>query len=219
LRAAFTLIELLVVVAIIAVLAAILLPVFAQAKLAGQATACASNIRQLGVAFSLYEQEYDDTYPLAAYAEGAGFKLWHDMIDPMVKNKDVWLCPCSQVSRFDTSGARTSHFGYNVRYLTNLRLDFSNADGHQAVPASRVQSPAETVLLATAKASKPTSWCGDDGKLLLPPSDPDGDCWGRPDPVVTERVVVQWADTHVSRPRLSGFYDGQNPVDRWFDLD
>lgn len=62
-KRAFTLIELLVVIAIIAILAAILFPVFAQAKEAAKKTGCASNLKQMGVAFALYQADFDDAYP------------------------------------------------------------------------------------------------------------------------------------------------------------
>lgn len=217
-RRAFTLIELLVVTAIIAVLAAILFPVFASAKVAARKAAAISNVRQMGVAVFLYENDYEDTFPLAAYGTMSGFSLWHDLLDPYVKNKDVWLCPGSQVSERDLSGARTSHWGYNVRYLTTFALDFSNANDHVAVTAGAVGSPVETLLLCAARSSVPSSWCGDDGKLLLAPSDPSLDCWGRPDPALSETAPVVWVDGHASALRPERFARGQQPPDRFFDL-
>lgn len=216
-RKAFTLIELLVVIAIIAILAAILFPVFAQAKMAAKATQCVSNIRSMSQAVVLYQNDYDDTFPLAAYGTPAGFVLWHDLVDPYVKNKDIWHCPGSSVSEHDTTGAITSHFGYNVGYITTFLMDFSNANDHIAYPLGAFQKPSETVLFTSAKSSVPNSWCGDDGKLLLPPSWPDGDCWGRPDPVHMDRAAIAWLDTHATRLPLGGFYSGRTPQDEFFD--
>jgi prepilin-type N-terminal cleavage/methylation domain-containing protein len=216
-RRAFTLIELLVVIAIIAILAAILFPVFAQAKSAAKATQCGSNVRNLATAMVLYQSDYDDRFVLGAYGTTAGFVLWHDIIDPYVRNKQVWLCPGSRVAEKESDGSPTSHFGYNLGYLTNFRIDFANANGHTAYSLSDLAEPTETVLMVSAKASVSPSWCGDDGKLLLPPSWPNGDCWGRPDPVTLDRVTIAWADTHINRQPLSRFYTGQAPADRYFD--
>src|SRR5215211_4946412 len=90
----FTLIELLVVIAIIAILAAILFPVFAQAREKARAASCASNVKNLGLAVLLYTQDYDEQLPLAAYARSESeFVTWHDLADPYVRNKAIWLCP------------------------------------------------------------------------------------------------------------------------------
>ena len=81
-RRGFTLIELLVVIAIIAILAAILFPVFAQAREKARAASCLSNARQIGLAFSMYVQDFDEVYPPAvdavsgAWWEAAVHKLW-----------------------------------------------------------------------------------------------------------------------------------------------
>lgn len=217
-KKAFTLIELLVVIAIIAILAAILFPVFSKAKEAAKATQCMSNQRNLGIAMMLYQSDHDDKFSLAAYATNTGFNLWLDILDPYVKNKQVWFCPGSLVSPTDFGGNPTSHFGYNELYLTNIAQDFSNFDGHSAVSATTLGTPAETVVFTSAKASIEGSWCGDDGKHLLPPSFADADCWGRPDAVHSMGVTVFWADGHAKKMRLGQFYDGQTPVDQFFDL-
>jgi prepilin-type N-terminal cleavage/methylation domain-containing protein/prepilin-type processing-associated H-X9-DG protein len=218
-RRAFTLIELLVAIAIIAILAAILFPVFAKAREKARQTSCASNLRNLGAAVLMYAQDYDEQFPLAAYA-GAGFTFftWHDLTDPYSKNTDIWHCPSSQVSKKDQGGKVTTHFGYNVRYLTTIQPDFSNANGHTAVSLAAIQSPAETVLLVDAKASISGSWCGDDGKFLLPPSAADAHCWGRPNPLHSEGSNLLWADSHVKWQKPTAYYTNQTPPDRYFDL-
>jgi prepilin-type N-terminal cleavage/methylation domain-containing protein len=218
-RRAFTLIELLVVIAIIAILAAILFPVFASAKVAAKAAACGSNSRQLGVALEMYRSDYDGQYMLAAYATSSAFLIWHDILDPYVKNKEIWLCPGSDLKKTDSNGTPTSHFGYNARYLTTIATNFANFMTHTAASESQVQSPADTVLFTSAKSSVPASWCGDEGKFLLPPSGANADCWGRPHTVHNGMVTLTWADTHATRVPLGRFYQGQSPVDRFFDLE
>ena len=91
-RRAFTLIELLVVIAIIAILAAILFPVFAQARDKARSTACLSNTKQLALGVMQYAQDYDETLPVAGYnAQCRG--RWQWQIYPYVKNQQVFTCP------------------------------------------------------------------------------------------------------------------------------
>ncbi len=94
-RRAFTLIELLVVIAIIAILAAILFPVFAQAREKARQTSCLSNQKQLGLGTMMYVQDYDETYPMTAnYGEPAATRtIWSDMVAPYLKNRDIFKCP------------------------------------------------------------------------------------------------------------------------------
>lgn len=88
-RRAFTLIELLVVIAIIAILAAILFPVFAQAKEAAKKTGCLSNQKNVGMAHQLYIGDYDDTYCMLQYFTPTWDQVrWYDQIFPYIKNGD-----------------------------------------------------------------------------------------------------------------------------------
>jgi prepilin-type N-terminal cleavage/methylation domain-containing protein/prepilin-type processing-associated H-X9-DG protein len=97
LRSGFTLIELLVVIAIIAILAAILFPVFAQAREKARAISCVSNLKQLGLAYRMYTEDYDEmVVPDYEYVGGpaAGNLLWYpDIMYPYVKNAGIFICP------------------------------------------------------------------------------------------------------------------------------
>jgi len=102
----FTLIELLVVIAIIAILAAILFPVFAQAREAARKASCISNTKQLGLGTMMYVQDYDEMYPCNSWdgapmgtidndirRDGNRFTLWMWRVMPYLKNKQILVCP------------------------------------------------------------------------------------------------------------------------------
>ncbi len=92
-RHGFTLIELLVVIAIIAILAAILFPVFAKAREKARQTTCASNMKQIGTALMMYVQDYDETMPYGdVYALNSYYDVW-TVLQPYIKNWNVYACP------------------------------------------------------------------------------------------------------------------------------
>src|SRR5947209_1847847 len=103
-RSAFTLIELLVVIAIIAILAAILFPVFAQAREKARMTACLSNMKQIGTSLTMYAQDYDETYPFIRFTSSpAGSDanwtyVWRNAIRPYLKSQGVLACPSNPFS-------------------------------------------------------------------------------------------------------------------------
>ena len=114
-RRAFTLIELLVVIAIIAILAAILFPVFAQARERARQISCLSNLKQIGLGIKMYVQDYDEAYPSIIKPEfdgGCAPRLgwfnanggWATLVYPYTKNGDIFHCPSSE-SPFWLSGA------------------------------------------------------------------------------------------------------------------
>jgi prepilin-type N-terminal cleavage/methylation domain-containing protein/prepilin-type processing-associated H-X9-DG protein len=103
-RPAFTLIELLVVIAVIAILAAILFPVFAQARERARMSACVSNMRQIGTALMIYAQDYDETFPYAFFRGNTQVGadpsyVWKNAIRSYLKSLDVLACPSNPNSR------------------------------------------------------------------------------------------------------------------------
>ena len=138
-RSGFTLIELLVVIAIIAILAAILFPVFAQAREKARQTSCLSNLKQLGIAMMQYNQDYDETFTGSDYY-GQG---WAEAVYPYVKSAGVYKCPDDPRDPYSTL-----YQPYVLSYAGNsILLDPGKTVISQAMNLSQVASPSTTVLL------------------------------------------------------------------------
>lgn len=155
----FTLIELLVVIAIIAILAAILFPVFAQAKLAAKKIADLSNTKQLGTATFIYMNDSDDNFPLA-FTRAPGNtptlcsplssapadctftrSMWQFAMYPYMKNWDMLTAPDETASNILSVKAFNLSYGYNYGYLSTLCAGLPNIPGNQACPANDPGAP------------------------------------------------------------------------------
>lgn len=163
----FTLLEILVVIAIIAIVAALLFPVFASARGKARQSACLSNLRQLGIAISTYAQDYDNLYPSACDPVDKNLEDWGglspapdavkqlplltDVLFPYLKNKPVWGCPS------DTGFKKAAYLQDDVSILSPFSCDsffekfgtsyvyrLDLATNHIAYPASGINTDGKT---------------------------------------------------------------------------
>jgi prepilin-type N-terminal cleavage/methylation domain-containing protein/prepilin-type processing-associated H-X9-DG protein len=164
-RRAFTLIELLVVIAIIAILAAILFPVFAQAKAAAKKTQCLSNMRQLGIALSMYMADYDDTCfffahsvdlsranPTAPYGATRENRWWNQILPYRSENKELLVSPSDrgQVPWPGEDGTAPQRPLVKRSFVANRAAE--------NLPLSLVDRPAEIVVIAIKGPIFDDSW-------------------------------------------------------------
>ncbi len=149
-RKGFTLIELLVVIAIIAILAAILFPVFASAREKARQTTCASNEKQLGLAFIQYFQDYDECAPRDISGGNSGYG-WAFQIYPYVKATGAFTCPDDPTvptAAQATAGATPVSYLLNDNIYTNQTLQYiAGQTPYLGVNMAKCASPSATVLL------------------------------------------------------------------------
>jgi prepilin-type N-terminal cleavage/methylation domain-containing protein/prepilin-type processing-associated H-X9-DG protein len=156
--AGFTLIELLVVIAIIAILAAILFPVFARAREKARQASCTSNLKQIALGGLMYAQDYDETLP----GHGCGWNepwgvtgraetCYAAKIYPYIKNYQIFTCP-SDPTRKITVGGNGNGYGNSLRYIA----------GRTPTSLGNIKSPAETIWYADATTGyiRAPSCCG-----------------------------------------------------------
>ena len=156
----FTLIELLVVIAIIAILAAILFPVFARAREKARQSQCLSNVKQLTLGMLMYVQDYDERFPILTVPVGAGAQTVFQTVQPYLKNEQIGRCPSERVSFTCPNGTRVAGWNldfslwravgltncYDVSYGVNERL-ISVGTSYASTALATVQFPASTPLV------------------------------------------------------------------------
>jgi prepilin-type N-terminal cleavage/methylation domain-containing protein/prepilin-type processing-associated H-X9-DG protein len=188
-RRAFTLVELLVVIAVIAILAAILFPVFAQAREKARMSACLSNMRQIGSAMMMYVQDYDETYPYIRFHgdladPGRRTYVWKNAIRPYLRSLAVLGCPSNPYSKtvpgtFGRNANPPGPPGVNaegwevepekqmpISYAMNsCAATWYPADDRRAGPPTRsadLVRPASTIMIA---------------EIVWPTAEMTGPCW------------------------------------------
>lgn len=196
-RRGFTLIELLVVIAIIAILAAILFPVFARAREAARGAACRSNLKQLSSAEQMYSQDYDGTMLSCRmnYAgtnsplrPGAQWYEWADMLHAYVKNGGVYVCPSDATVRPTSAYGTSGGYALNWVYASNFGTP---------QPMDSVTYPAETILFTDGT-----------GYYCVGGSGGPANNWAQ---YVSDRhnetVNIAWLDGHVSSRKKTAILD------------
>lgn len=202
-RSGFTLIELLVVIAIIAILAAILFPVFARARENARRSSCQSNLKQIALGILQYTQDYDEKLPLNQVADtlAAGPYGWADAIQPYIKSGQILQCSSdSSVLSTDPLAVGYTDYFYN----SNLGVGTNTATSVAARPVglAAVDYPSLTLMNGDFPTGNARRWCrgGNTGGLAGMSTDIDAP-----------------AGTHVSTRHLDGanysFVDGHV---KWF---
>jgi len=150
-RRGFTLIELLVVIAIIAILAAILFPVFAKAREKARQSSCLSNIKQISLGILQYAQDYDEKISRCGTLTPRSY--WNSYVEPYLKNRQVLVCPSRSGGNFPgyAQNSTISYWGDTVNIATYPGTGKALGD---------IAKPAETILVAESDANGLVSYAG-----------------------------------------------------------
>jgi prepilin-type N-terminal cleavage/methylation domain-containing protein/prepilin-type processing-associated H-X9-DG protein len=239
----FTLIELLVVIAIIAILAAILFPVFAQARAKARQASSISNLRQIGLAVAMYVQDYE-AYPFHSSPSAQNPRTrWPDHLWPYVKNEQMFRAPGASTEFFLKAFAHNptqfyGGYGYNYQYLGNNRHPFTAVD-------AQIERPAETIALADTEGCSFDVGVRNAGNYVIDPPLPslrgsrpttpgDGfygapatsECTGKwlcravPAERHSEMVTVAFADGHakaMKRNQMDDYNKDSTPDNGWWN--
>ena len=152
-RRGFTLIELLVVIAIIAILAAILFPVFARARENARRSSCQSNLKQIALGVIQYTQDYDERFPKITNGVTVAPFGWADGIQPYVKSTQILKCPSFTV----TTGDNPNAVGYSTYWMNRTLNEGSNGSDASGKLLAELSNPSLTVLNGDGGEATPHS--------------------------------------------------------------
>lgn len=160
-RKGFTLIELLVVIAIIAILAAILFPVFAKARENARRASCQSNLKQIGLGMLQYVQDYDETYSGAFKAPAGGRIHWGELIFPYTKSAQIYICPSNTTLLSNdglTNATQNPNTYKGVSYAYNCiiqpaAIGSPSTNDAAGAPQALLTEVAQTILLTEANGA------------------------------------------------------------------
>ena len=226
-NAAFTLIELLVVIAIIAILAAILFPVFAKAREKARQTTCLSNTKQLLTAIQMFASDHDEQLPLAYFNDRATAfgpdtpTQWKGAIFSYLKTQQAFICPS------DPDGAEKKVYVLEQKQLdqpasyrlNNTLVERDPSDGAPAVPTAlgAIKSPADLILLCESQpypGTAPVSQGGTEWNQVAAYATQKEQAPAQLDPKQTEKTGPVPQKRH-SGGSVYGFSDGHAKWLRW----
>ncbi len=152
-RKGFTLIELLVVIAIIAILAAILFPVFAKAREKARQTSCASNEKQIVLSILMYAQDYDEKLVPSWKSNWATYSAtWADLVQPYVKNTQLFVCPSNQTTSVGWDGQPSR---FQLCYGFNCHISHKGCGPGTSI--AQLVHPSQTIIIGDG-------WLNGDGR-------------------------------------------------------
>jgi prepilin-type processing-associated H-X9-DG protein len=185
----------LVVIAIIAILAAILFPVFARARENARRASCQSNLKQIGLGIMQYTQDYDESYPIHYDGTPGNAKLWPQFMQPYLKSEQIFTCPSRSDVTFNGGYDSVIAYGYNYWMSRYYYADATQAG---------IQRPAETILITETGGGNPDT----SGYYLAYPSYYGG--------VANRTQVTYGFDVPTAAARLTTrHFDGLNTL--WCD--